>query len=185
MRDFPSILLRLIGIVLLMLGLSGIALGAYTFKVVYDYNLGSSRGDIKETITDITNIQRKLEEDRKDLESAIDKATQELEASGEAAVDAGNKLDSPEIKNMGRGLYAASKSIRELNTVFTNIILDVSRPLNDTVESLELVVAMASSIKAIAYALIIYLVFIHLVIMGVGVALIVIEANMFYYPEEE
>ncbi|MFQ5887231.1 MAG: hypothetical protein ACE5HY_00870 [Candidatus Hydrothermarchaeales archaeon] len=180
MRDFPSILLRLVGVILIALGLSGIALGAYTFKVVYDYNLGSPRGDIKETITDITNTQRKLEEDKKEIESAMDKTAQNLEDSGEAAVDAGNKLDSPDLKDMGRGLYKASKSIQLLNSAFKDTITDVSRPLDDTAENLELVVEMASNIKAIAYALILYLIFVHLVILGIGIALIVIEANLFY-----
>ncbi|MFQ5975253.1 MAG: hypothetical protein ACE5J5_02925, partial [Candidatus Hydrothermarchaeales archaeon] len=87
--------------------------------------------------------------------------------------------------NMGRGLYEASKSIQALNSVYADVLTDISRPLNETVESLELVVEMASSIKAIAYLLILYLVFVHLVILGIGVALIVIEANLFYYPKEE
>ncbi|MFQ5976428.1 MAG: hypothetical protein ACE5J5_08970, partial [Candidatus Hydrothermarchaeales archaeon] len=77
MRDFPSILLRIVSVILIVLGLTGIVLGAYTFKVVYDYNLGSPRGDIKETIVEVANIQRKLEEDKKEIESAIDKATQD------------------------------------------------------------------------------------------------------------
>ncbi len=185
MRDFPSVLLRLVGVVLIVLGLSGIALGAYTYKTVYEYNLGSSRGDVKETITEISNIQRKLDEDKEEIKVAVDKATSSLKKSGEAASESGRKLNSPELEEMGKGLEEASDSLQVLNTIVDDVITDVSQPLSDTVDSLELVVEMASSIKAIAYALILYLIFVHLVIIGIGIALLAIEANLFYYPEEE
>ncbi|MEE8358442.1 MAG: hypothetical protein V3R82_03435 [Candidatus Hydrothermarchaeales archaeon] len=185
MRDFPSVLLRLVGVVLIVLGLSGIALGAYTYKTVYEYNLGSSRGDVKEAIAEISSMQKKLEEDKGEIKAAVDKATSSLKKSGEAASESGRKLNSPELVEMGEGLEEASDSLQVLNTLVENVITDVSQPLSDTVDSLELVVEMASSIKAIAYALILYLIFVHLVIIGIGIALLAIEANLFYYPEEE
>ncbi len=185
MRDFPSVLLRLVGVVLIVLGLSGIALGAYTYKTVYEYNLGSSRGDVKEAITEISSMQRKLEEDKGEIKAAVDKATSSLKKSGEAASESGRKLNSPELEEMGEGLEETSDSLQVLNTLVDDVITDVSQPLSDTVDSLELVVEMASSIKAIAYALILYLIFVHLVIIGIGIALLAIEANLFYYPKEE
>lgn len=185
MRDFPSVLLRLVGVVLIVLGLSGIALGAYTYKTVYEYNLGSSRGEVKEAIAEISSMQRKLEEDKGEIKVAVDKATSSLKKSGEAASESGRKLNSPELVEMGEGLEEASDSLQVLNTIVEDVITDVSQPLSDTVDSLELVVEMASSIKAIAYALILYLIFVHLVIIGIGIALLAIEANLFYYPEEE
>ena len=185
MADFPSILLRLIGILLILLGLSGIALGAFTFTVVYDYNLGAPRGEIKETIIQVSNIQIKLEEDKKEIESAIDNTAKGLKDTAEAAEASGEKLNSPELKEMGDGLNEASENILRLKTGLTDIVTDISRPLKDTTEGLELMISMASAIKAIAYALIIYLIFVHLIIMGIGIALIVIEANLFYYPHEE
>ena len=185
MRDFPSVLLRVVGLVLIVMGLSGIALSAYAYRAVYKYDLGSSHGDVKEAISEISSIQKKLEEDKHEIVTAVDMVSSNLKKSGEAASASGRKLDSDELKEMGAGLEESGENIRVLNKVVDDVITDVSGPLNDTVDSLEMVVTMASSIKTAAYALIVYMMLVHLIMIGIGIALLVIEANLFYYPDEE
>ena len=41
MPDFPSLILKGLGIVLILLGLSGTLVGFYAFKVVYDFDPAS------------------------------------------------------------------------------------------------------------------------------------------------
>lgn len=181
MRDFPPILLRVLGVVLIVLGISGIFVGVYVLKVVYEYNLRSPSGDVSEAISDISAIQKKLEKDRGRIENAINKTALSLKESSKSAEASGVELNSTGLQKLGEDLDEASSNVQLLNSAIGGVISDISTPLNDALESFQLIVDMASSIKAIAYALIAYIIVVHLLILGIGVALLVIEANLFYY----
>ncbi len=133
-----------------------------------------------------------FEDASKRLETAADK----LEDSGKKLRTAATKLDrsaaklnetstrlstaSREMKDVGASLDQAGIGHEKLKTPLGGVVMEFSNPLKESIKSLETISDVSSSIKTLAYGLVGYLILLHIIILGIGIALIIIETNLFY-----
>lgn len=283
MAEIPLIILRSLGILLVLIGLSGTLGGMYAVKMVYDYNLTSKTPtDVRTSISDVSkNLEtKKADTDRylSNINSALDNASRSVVASGDEAAaasdsvgsaasdltgtggdlkkassentDAGIYLSSAakelskwaedysydgnplplkykfdgavsnidkaagKLKDSGTHLESAASGIEktasnlkktsadlkdsstklkeagaELNRTTENfnnlkeplgsLISGIATTLKSSAETIERASGIATSIKTIAYGLLGYLIMLHLIILGIGIALAVIETELF------
>jgi methyl-accepting chemotaxis protein len=128
----------------------------------------------------------------KKLETAADK----LEDSGKKLELAAEKLDdsavklgetserltsaSQEMGGVGESLNRSAASNEGLKAPLSGVVVEFSNPLKESVKSLETISDVSSNIKTLAYGMVGYLILLHIIILGIGIALIIIETNLFY-----
>lgn len=93
------------------------------------------------------------------------------------------KESSAEQREMGRGLNQSKGGLDGLRGSMDEFISDVTVPLRESVNGIEVLMGLTPSIKLLAYGILAYLVVLHLIILGVGMAIIIIETNLFYTEE--
>ncbi|NOZ76872.1 MAG: hypothetical protein GXO65_04185 [Euryarchaeota archaeon] len=118
MADIPSLILKGLGIVLILVGLSGTAAGIYGLKVVYDYGpekIGGATGSITEVrdtlIQNREEITRNIEEGADRFSNTSTVITRAGESIDSAAVTVGSAAES--ISRASAGIEAASASNKE------------------------------------------------------------------------
>lgn len=284
MTEIPSMVLRVLGISLVLIGLTGMLGGLYALKVVHTYDFGELSPE--RVTTSIEELSRELEAKKKEIDASIDEVSGHLDnasssvseagkkvsqASGEVSrasrnlsiaaenlrsasssnkdagvylsnaaaglrnwaedyefndsslpykydfissvekmttaaeklEDTGEKLEdtstnlkatalslgrtsssleesSGELREAGGSLNQTRKKFQELKEPLGSFMLTASSALKDSTANIEALSNLASNLKTIAYALVGYLIIFHLVVLGVGIAIIIIEVNLFY-----
>lgn len=282
--DMPSVVVKGTGILLVLIGLSGVIGGVYTMKLVSDYDFGAvGAGEVKTSISDMTTglEKNKLEVDSaltntsaslkiasesmasagvgmysasqkfKSSSISLNKSAEQLDMASALNTDAGTDLDyayeklsewsemytsngsplpqkstfdsgirkikdaSSKLEFMGGKLESSSKSLEisanELNDAsfelqtgseglkdagdslekssgnlekfkspLVNMLTDIATPLEDLNSNIETITSVGSSMKTGAYAIVSYIILLHAILLFVGIALIVIEVNLFY-----
>ena len=287
MMTIPSALLKLLGILLVMIGLAGAASGILAVKLVYEYNIeAATTTSIKESISEATSG---METNRKDINGSLFNATKNLGKASTSAIVAGEKtgsasealkaassdltnaansvrvastsnkeaardlrdgaqslrawaeifrlngselpgkatfqfaadrmtsagskledsgirleatatsLDriassvdtasvrfresSTEQRGMGSSLNQSKRDLDNLRGPLDDFVADVTVPLRESVNGIEVLIGLTPSIKLLTYGVLAYLVILHFIILGVGLAIIIIETNLFYTEE--
>lgn len=283
MAEIPLIILRSLGILLVLIGLSGTLGGMYAVKVVHDYNLTSKTPtDMRASIYDVSrNLDaQKADTDRylSNINSALDNASRSVIAAGdEAAIasdsvgsaasdltnagkalklassenadagiylgsaanelskwaddysyngtplpykyrfdgavsdiemaagklkDSGARLESAasnmdktasnlkktssdlkdsstKLKEAGAQLNQTAEHFNNLKEPLGSLISGIAATMKSSAETIERASGIATSLKTIAYGLIGYLILLHVIILGIGIALAVIETELF------
>ena len=284
MTDMPSAVLKVLGISLVLVGLTGTFGGLYALKVVYDYDFSSISPEV--VTTSISEISLELETEKQKVETSIDDVSSYLVNASDSVSEAGDKVDeasadvSTASKNMStaadnlrsastlnkdagvymsfaaqgledwadayefngsslpsksdfvasvdkltsaaekieasgeklsntadnledtsRSLNRTSSSLGESSIEFRDVgenlnqtrknfegmkeplggfISSVSIALKESIENIHALSGITSNLKTIAYLLVGYLIIFHVIVLGVGIALIIIEVNLFY-----
>jgi ABC-type transporter Mla subunit MlaD len=137
----------------------------------YKYDFISSVDKIATAAEKLEDTGEKLEDTSTSLEgtaSSLDKTSSSLEES------------SAELRDAGGSLNQTRKKFQELKEPLGSFLLTASNALKESTKDIEALSGLASSLKTIAYALVGYLIVFHLVVLGVGIAIIIIEVNLFY-----
>lgn len=109
MPDFPSLILKGLGIVLILLGLSGILTGLYAFTVVYEFDPAS-----EDLTSSLLTTQENLETQRGKIDSSVDTTSSNLSASstGLSAAQTSQSSAAGNLTSASTGLAASVEDIR-------------------------------------------------------------------------
>jgi len=112
--DFPSIWLRALGALLILIGLFGSAAGIYALTLVGSYSAQVAPGamDVK---TEITDLSSTLKSKKTDFGASIDDATQGLESASRGIEKSGAQIDSAaaSVDKASKNLSSASAGLSQ------------------------------------------------------------------------
>lgn len=164
--------------------LSAGATGLKSWASEYEYNGSTlpSKSTFDSATDKITVSATKLEESG----AKLDLTARNLESTALALGSTASQLreSSQELQDVGKNLNQTRKNFNELKEHLGGLISSTSSTLKSSAENIERMAGLASSVKAFAYALVGYLILLHLIILGIGVAVIIIETNIFYLGRE-
>ena len=90
---------------------------------------------------------------------------------------------STEQRGMGSSLNQSRSDMDRLRGPLNDFVADVTVPLRESVNGIEALIGLTPSIKLLTYGVLAYLIILHLIVLGVGLAIIIIETNLFYTEE--
>jgi len=124
-------------------------------------------------ILKIKEASRKLELMGGKLEST----SESLEKSANDLNEASSELNesSERLKSAGEDLAKSSESLEKFKRPLVGMLTDVTTPLEDLSSA-----SIGSNLEIGAYAFVGYIIFLHIILLFVGIALIIIEVNLFY-----
>jgi ABC-type transporter Mla subunit MlaD len=85
---------------------------------------------------------------------------------------------SVQLRGTGSSLQGASENFGALKKPFHSVIGEIISPLQDTTESLQ--AGLGGDTETYAYLVVGYFILIHLILLGLGISLVIIEINLFY-----
>lgn len=129
-------------------------------------------------ILKIKETSRKLEVMGDKLESTSDSLEKSANDLNDASL--GLQESSERLKNAGENLTKSSESLEKFKSPLVGMLTDVATPLEDLSSNIGSISNIGPNLKTGAYALVSYIIFLHIIILFIGVALIVIEVNLFY-----
>ncbi len=160
--------------------LSAGATGLKSWAAEYEYNGSTlpSKSTFDSAADKITVSAIKLEESG----ARLDSTARSLESTAASLSSTSSQLReaSQELQSAGKNLNQTRKNFDELKEHLGSLISNTSSILKSSAENIERITGLASSVKTFAYALVGYLILLHLIILGIGVAIIIIETNLFY-----
>lgn len=160
--------------------LSAAALGLKNWAEDYEFN-GSSlpyKSDFTASVDKITSAASKLEESGEKLQDTsadMNNTALSLDRTSSRLADS-----STELQDVGSSLNQTRENFQGLKEPLGGFILSASSALKESTKNIEALSGLASSLKTMAYVLVVYLIIFHLVVLGVGIAIIIIEVNLFY-----
>ncbi|MEE8167281.1 MAG: hypothetical protein V3T58_00210 [Candidatus Hydrothermarchaeales archaeon] len=137
--------------------------GKASFELAID-NMSTASSRLEAAGDKIGEASKGIEKTASDL----GKTSKKLEGTSASLVDVGSKLKD------------AGESIDNLRAPLVGIVSEVAVPLEDSVEGMDIVGGMLSRAKSLIYVAIGYFILVHLVFIGLGIALITIEVNLGY-----
>jgi ABC-type transporter Mla subunit MlaD len=154
------------------------ASGLRDWADAYSFN-GSSlpqKSAFQDAVDKISDASGKLKETGDKLSSS----SANLENSAKSLNGTKTKLEeaSVELKDTGADLQGASENFGALKKPYQSVIGEMISPLQDTTESLQS--GLGGDTKTYAYLVVGYFILIHLILLGLGASLVIIEINLFY-----
>lgn len=123
----------------------------------------------------------------KEASNKLEVMADELKSTSENLEKSANDLDtasvelhesSEKIKNAGENLNKSSENLRKFKISLVGMLGDIATPLEDL--SSGSIANIGSNVKTGAYAFVGYLIFLHLILILLGIVLIVIDVNLSY-----
>ncbi len=126
----------------------------------------------------IKEASRKLEVMGDKLKSSSESLEKSANDLNEASLDMDRSSET--LKTAGEDLTKSSESLEKFKSPLVGMLTDVSTPLKDLNSNIESISNIGSNLQTGAYALIGYTILLHIILLFIGVALIVIDVNLFY-----
>ncbi len=156
------------------------ALGLGTWADNYEFN-GSplpGKDSFKDALENMSTASSKLSESGDKMSAAAGG----IEATASNLGETSTKLEktSEELGGVGSYLGDASTDIGKLNEPLGKLISEIAVPLEDSVSGVDTAKKTIPRVLSVLRVGLVYFIFMHLTLVGMGLALIVIEVNLFY-----
>jgi DNA repair ATPase RecN len=112
----------------------------------------------------------------------LDSASKKISETANHLTATSSKLNSSakSLKTTGVVLNQSGTSLESMKYPLGGVINDVTSPIKELEDSITAISDVRENIKTVSYAVVGYLILFHLILLGIGLALIIIEINLFY-----